>query len=75
MFSLMTIILSFPSITTGILVRLAPLHNREDMPDLLEQLQTEGQLEKEVVVEYIRLNTMSVCKNIVNNKSTSSMYL
>ena len=66
MFSLMTIILSFSSFTTGILVRFAALHIREDIPDLLEQLQAEGQLEIEVVVEYIRLNTKRMCKNMVN---------
>ena len=60
------IILSFSSINTGIRVRLAALHIREVKPDLLEQLQEEGQLEIEVVVEHIRLNTRRVCKNIVN---------
>ena len=66
MFSLMTIILSFSSFITGILVRFAALHIREDIPDLLEQLQAEGQLETEVVVEHIRLNTKRMCKNMVN---------
>ena len=65
----MTIILSFSSIITGIQVKLAALQirSRENMPDLLEQLQAEGQLEIDVLVEYIRLNTIRVCKNMVNN--------
>ena len=65
----MTIILSFSSIITGIRVKLAALQirSRENMPDLLEQLQAEGQLEIDVLVEYIRLNTIRVCKNMVNN--------
>ena len=69
MSSWMTNILSFSSIITGIRVRLAALQimSREAMPDLTEQLQAEGQLEIDVVVEYIRLNTTSVCKNMVNN--------
>ena len=75
MFSLINITLSFSSFTTGMRVRLAALHVREDMPDLLEQLQVEGQLEREVVVEHIRLNTRSVYKNIVNNLSTLLLYL
>ena len=65
----MTIILSFSSIITGIRVKLAALQirSRENMPNLLEQLQAEGQLEIDVLVEYIRLNTIRVCKNMVNN--------
>ena len=43
------------------------IRSRENMPDLLEQLQAEGQLEIDVLVEYIRLNTIRVCKNMVNN--------
>ena len=66
----MTIILTFSSIITGIRVKLAALQirSRENMPDLLEQLQAEGQLEiDDVVVEYIRLNTTRVSKNMVDN--------
>ena len=43
------------------------IRTREDMPDLMEQLQAEGQLDIDVVVEYIRLNTTKVCKNMVKN--------
>ena len=59
----------FSSLITGIRVKLAALQirSREAMPDLLEQQQAGGQLEIDVVVKYIRLNTIRVCRNMFNN--------